>query len=120
MKSKYTKDNIGNKFNYNEFGELHSINDEPAMILESGEKRWYYKNLLHRETGPAVTIPGYENQYFFMGKKHRENGPAIENIEYEEYWINGIQINKSVFELNKKLEHSLLKNSQPSQQKRKI
>ena len=120
MESKYITDKIGNKFNYNEFGELHSINDEPAMILESGEKRWYYRNLLHRENKPAVNIPGYENQYFFMGKKHRENGPAIENIEYEEYWINGIQINKAVFMLNRKLEQSLSTNLQSLKKKKKI
>lgn len=107
MKINYTTDNIGNKYHYNEEGLLHSVNDEPAVILESGEKKWYYKGLLHRDNKYAINIPGYENQYYHMGKKHRKNGPAVENIEYEEYWLNGNKITHEQFELNKKLENNL-------------
>lgn len=103
MSVNYILDKIGNKYHYDEDGNLHSMNDEPAMILESGEKRWYYQGLIHREGKPAIQIPGYENQYYEMGKKHRLNGPAVESIEFEEYWINGIQINKEIFDLHKKL-----------------
>jgi len=118
MKTNYTVDKIGNKYHYDDEGNLHSMFDEPAVILESGEQKWYYKGLLHREEKPAVQIPGYENQYYEMGQKHRMNGPAIESIDGEEYWINGNQITKEQFNLNKKLTISLpTKNKKQSNKK---
>lgn len=118
MKTIYTTDNIGNKYHYNEKGLLHSMNDEPAVILESGVEKWYKDGVLHRDNNPAIIIPGYEMQYYCMGKKHRENGPAIVNIEYQEYWINDNIISKENFLLHEKLNNKLsLKNIK---QKRKI
>lgn len=118
MKSNYITDKIGNKHHYNNEGLLHSIHDEPAVILESGERKWYYQGLLHREGNPAIQIPGYENQYYEMGLKHRVDGPAIESIDGEEYWINGNQISKEQFELNKKLTINLpQKNNKQSKKK---
>lgn len=108
MKTIYILDRIGNKYHYNTNQILDSLNDEPAVILESGIQKWYCNGLLHREDDqPAVIIPGYELQYYFMGKKHRENGPAVMNIEYEEYWINGHLVTKDNYLLNKKLENKL-------------
>lgn len=108
METNYTIDNMGNKYHYDSEGNLHSIHDEPAVILNSGEKKWYYKGLIHREGKPAVNIPGYENKYFHMGKLHRENGPAIESIEDEQFWIHGHQISKEKFDLHAKLESKLM------------
>lgn len=119
MKTNYTIDNMGNKYHYDSEGNLHSINDEPAVILNSGEKKWYYNGLIHREGTPAVNIPGYENQYFHMGKLHRENGPAIESIDDEQFWINGYQISKEKFEFHKKIELKLI-NKENKSPKRKI
>lgn len=108
MKTIYTLDKIGNKYHYNEEKILHSIHDEPAVILESGEQRWYQDGLLHRENDkPAIIIPGYELQYYYMGKKHRENGPAIINIEFEEYYMNGHLVTKENYLLNEKLNNKL-------------
>ena len=42
------------------------------------------------------------------------------SLEYEEYWINGIQINKDIFMLNRKLEKSLSTNLQSLKKKKKI
>lgn len=42
---------------YDEFGILHSYNDEPAQILIRGSKRWCYHGLLHRDNdNPAAII----------------------------------------------------------------
>ena len=38
-------------------GLIHSINDQPAIVFEDGEKHWYYNNVLHREIGPAQITP---------------------------------------------------------------
>lgn len=108
MKTKYITDNNGNQYHYNANGQLHSINDEPAMILESGEKKWYYEGLLHRENKPAINIPGYSNEYYYMGKRHRIDGAAIEDLDGEEYWINGNIISKEQWQLHKKLEIKLV------------
>lgn len=119
MKTIYVLDKIGNKYHYNQKEILDSVYDEPAVILQSGEQRWYQDGLLHRENdNPAVIIPGHELQYYYMGKKHRENGPAVINVEYQEYWINGHLISEENFKLNRKLNNKLaVKNSI---QKRKI
>lgn len=112
MKNNYITDKIGNKYLYDNEGRLHSSDDMPAVILESGECRWYYENFLHREEQPAINIPGYENQYYHMGERHRDNGPAVESIDSEEYWINGNRITKEQWLLHKKLELKLVeKNS---------
>ena len=42
------------------------------------------------------------------------------SLEYEEYWINGFQINKDIFMLNRKLEKSLSTNLQSLKKKKKI
>jgi hypothetical protein len=59
-----------NKKWVNEYDEFHKENG-PAIEYSNGDKFWYIHNKLHRIDGPAVQF----------------------GTGYEEYWINGIQIN---------------------------
>lgn len=79
------EDNI--MYTLNCFGELHSQDDLPAIIIhDSGKiitKIWYYRNKLHRVNQPAIIeyyLNGEEKCIWFYkyGVIHRdENKPAI-------------------------------------------
>jgi len=85
---------------YNTEGQLHSFDDEPALITPFGES-WYKEGLLHRENDlPADVIPGVSKGWYKEGLLHRENNlPAY--VEYdcdndeeasdEGYYINGVE-----------------------------
>ena len=55
-------------------GNLHSFNDEPAVIGADGSKQWYKNGVRHREGDePAVISNG--NLYWYKdGELRRENG----------------------------------------------
>ncbi|MEI8270528.1 MAG: hypothetical protein WCG45_04100 [bacterium] len=76
-----------------EFLELHSINDEPAIVYENGTKEWYCLGDLHRVEKPAVEYSNGDCEYWRVGLRHRDNGPAIiyGNKQYYFKWgrING-------------------------------
>jgi hypothetical protein len=57
-----------------------------GMINEYGNKRWYKKDLLHREDGPAVIDFDGHKAWYFEGKKHRIDGPAVIYPNGDEYW----------------------------------
>lgn len=86
-------------------GALHSVEDQPAVIIEGHNNlqlQWYthglrnrpqelgpawikksksvdiyYKNdEIHRNDGPAMISP-YETKWYQSGELHREDGPAI-------------------------------------------
>ena len=56
MDIKYTRD---------QNGKLHSYNDDPAVVYNSGTKFWYQHGQLHRETDAAV-IHYYGNKYYYL------------------------------------------------------
>lgn len=61
----------------NAAGELHSFNDEPAWIDESGFCRWFENGLHHRINKPAIVSQNGYKHWYVNGKHHCENGPAI-------------------------------------------
>jgi len=98
---------------YDENGNLHRDNDEPALICTYGSQYWYKHGLQHRENGPAVITHTYEewrqngklhrvdgpafkfygnvmNEHWYLsGKLHRENGPAVTQPGYKAWYRNG-------------------------------
>lgn len=72
-------------------GVLHSINDEPAVIIEDGEEMmWYKHGLRHREGGPAW-VQGDRGifMWYNCGQLHRTDGPAIVGIGQEQWFVDG-------------------------------
>lgn len=57
-------------------GELHSFNDEPAVIKKDIYV-WYKYGYIHRDKKPAYIKNKTIVKYYQYGKKHREDGPAI-------------------------------------------
>jgi hypothetical protein len=64
-------------FKYN--GELHSFNDQPAMIYNYGMKVWYQHGTLHRDNDQPAVIQSDGSQFWYQhGSYHRDNDqPAI-------------------------------------------
>jgi len=50
-----------------------------SQIFESGTKRWYLDDQLHRENGPAIEYVDGHKEWWYCGKCHRLDGPAIED-----------------------------------------
>ncbi len=50
--------------------------DEPAIISNNGNKRWYKDGFLHRENDLPATESKFLIEWFKHGLAHRENGPA--------------------------------------------
>lgn len=76
-------------------GELHNINDEPAVILYNGTKAWYKNGKFHRDNDKPSIINSYGFQaWYYNDQLHRNNGkPAIIHPNgSEEYWVNGEKI----------------------------
>jgi hypothetical protein len=77
------------------FGFLHSIYDEPAVIIKNGDKKWYRSGLLHRDNDlPAIVRDGGYQYWFQNGLIHRDNDePAmIGYLGYREWYENGMLV----------------------------
>jgi hypothetical protein len=76
-----------------ENGELHSFNDEPAIINSGGSKQWYKHGKIHRDNDlPAIIWSNGSKAWFQHGLRHRETDAAyIDNNGYKEYGLNGKQ-----------------------------
>jgi hypothetical protein len=62
--------------------------------IESGIKRYYLNNLLHREDGPAIEYSNGDQDWFFEGKRHRLDGPAMTYADGNKSWyFNGKRVN---------------------------
>jgi 2',3'-cyclic-nucleotide 2'-phosphodiesterase (5'-nucleotidase family) len=49
-------------------GELHSFNDEPAVVREDGmDLMWFEHGVLHRSKGPALITSTGKRRYFING-----------------------------------------------------
>ena len=78
-------DLAGNKFWYNDNGQLHR-EDGPAIEYADGYKTWYLNGKLHREDGPAQEYYNGNKFWYLYGILHREDGPAIELADGSKYW----------------------------------
>ena len=78
----------------NKKGQLHSYNDEPAIIDSDGTKYWYKNGKIHRDNDlpAAINNDGYM-AWYINGKPHRDNDePAvIHNNGYMSWYRNGIR-----------------------------
>jgi len=52
---------------FNEAGELHSFDGNPAIKYKSGGEEWYERNLLHRLDGPATILCDGEEFWYYEG-----------------------------------------------------
>lgn len=96
--TKFTFTTINRKktvFSINEipWNDLHSINDQPALIYPDSSEFWYNKGLIHRKNKPAIIGASGSKYYFKNSQLHNLNGPAIIYSSKFEYWINGIHYN---------------------------
>jgi len=69
------------------FDQLHSFNDEPALIYaESGFREWYRNGKVHRDDGPAVLWADGQQEWWRDGKLHRDDGPAVIYVNGQQEW----------------------------------
>jgi hypothetical protein len=113
----------------NKLGLLHSIDDQPSLIDDDGNKYWHINGVpsrlnislpyaemsngekYYKLKNGGYKIIGHLKKTWFNkeNKLHRENGPAFieyyENrIECEHYYLNNIPYQKKDYlEINKKL-----------------
>jgi len=79
-------------------GVVHSINDEPAMMMDNNdalafEKRWVRHGVLHRDHDrPAVEVdqppelgPSYR-EWYRDGKRSRDNGQPVIEMRRDEFY----------------------------------
>ena len=77
--------------------ELHR-EDGPAIEWNDGTKEWWLDGKLHREDGPAIEDINGKKHWYLNGKLHREDGPAIECANGDKrWWLNGAPISKEEF-----------------------
>ena len=89
----------------NEFGDLHSYDDKPAVEYKNGDCFWYKNGNFHRDNGlPAIIRGNGTKQWWINGSRTREDGPAIE-------WSNGAftwALDSIVYESEEKFREVLL------------
>jgi hypothetical protein len=82
----------GVKTTCNSNNQLHSFNDEPAVICSDGAKSWYKDGKLHRDNDePAVIHSDGAKHWYKDDKLHRDNDePAVITPSgIKEYYKNG-------------------------------
>lgn len=94
---------LADRVEYREDGSLHRL-DGPAVIYNSGLSYWYRKGKLHRDGGPAVTWCDGDDSWYKDGNLHREDGPAVDWERCQDWYLNGVRIDKNIF-LKKLLEY---------------
>lgn len=88
-------------------GELHSLEDQPAVVYKDGTKWWYKNGKVHRDGDlPAVMWHNGVQEWFQNGRRHRDNGPAViypsdpsiapEFRGKRQWWLNGIMVRNEV------------------------
>jgi hypothetical protein len=73
-------------------GKLHREGDLPALI-HGLRSEWFKDGVLHREGGPAIHEDTTQ-QWMICGKLHRLDGPAFINRNLQEWWVNGVLIRR--------------------------
>ncbi len=67
-----------------------------VKIDESGTKRWYLNDKLHRTDGPAVEYSEGSKFWYLNGKIHRTDGPAVEYANGSKLWyLNHVEYTKA-------------------------
>ena len=80
----------------NKEGQIHSIDDEPAIVFEDGTTVWCVNGIVHREDDYAICFDDMEENEFLL-KAYCRNGllhskddkPALEiesHCTYDDYW----------------------------------
>jgi hypothetical protein len=59
---------------------------EYTVVVENGNKLWYFNGERHREDGPAIEYANGGKSWYRNGELHREDGPAIEYTNGDKYW----------------------------------
>lgn len=72
-------------------GMLHSINDNPSMIVNDGDELfWHTHGQLHRSCNPAIINKIGKQVWYKHDLVHRTNGPAkIYPDGTIEFWLAG-------------------------------
>lgn len=73
------------------FGQLHSAEDRPAVVINHGEiKMWYCRGQLHRDGAPAILEKyGAVQHWMHLGRMHRKDGPATIDGDVISWWWRG-------------------------------
>lgn len=80
----------------------------PAVECFDGPKYWYQYDLLHRDDGPAIEW-GQTKRWYCQGKRNRKDGPAvIHSNGFEEWYIDDIRHTKEQFQFIKNREKKLI------------
>lgn len=83
--------------------QLHSVDDEPAIVYNDGTKWWYDHDKVSRGGDkPAVVWWNGVQEWWVNNERHRDNGPAViypdtpdihpELRGVEQYWEHGKMI----------------------------
>jgi len=76
-------------------GALHSVNDEPAVIINDGDElMWYTHGLRNRDGGPAW-VQGERGVFMWYnaGQLHRKDGPALVSVHSQQWYEHGLMHN---------------------------
>lgn len=81
---------------YHDTTGLPHRDNGPALMVRTGERRWYQHGDLHRLDGPAVELGDYtetgdfKREWWVDGKRHRDDGPAFVNgSNVTQWWVEG-------------------------------
>jgi len=76
----------------NSKGDIHNINDEPAVIYVDGTKMWCKNGMLHRDNDPAIEECGGAQFWYKNGLLHRDGDlPAAIYADGSKTWYkNGV------------------------------
>lgn len=68
-------------------GQLHSFDDDPAVLTREGRRLWYKNGKLHRDNDLPACIFVHDKFWYKDGVYHRDdNKPAIEYADGRKYW----------------------------------
>lgn len=119
----FNNTNTTDNNSYDEDGNLHSENGEPAY-LDKNVKKWYTNGMLNNVPGkPAIVINLnlVKKKHYYMNKIHNILGPAVyvenefgkRNDNYTaKYYILDVEVPKKFFQDMKRLKpiHFYVKN----------
>jgi len=60
----------GNMYWYNEYGNLHSTGDRPAMKGQDGSKWWYKNGQIHRDGENPAAIHSNGKMFWYKNGKY--------------------------------------------------
>jgi hypothetical protein len=86
----------GTRETYNDKCQLHSFNDEPALIAADGTRHWFKDHKRHRDNDlPAIVYADGTNVWYKDGKRHRDNDePAFIYINGSKFWYKDDKLHR--------------------------